>query len=553
MDISLMRAEFTIFVVDRAMSESQSLVDSIRAAGYNDAQFYPTLDSAMAVARHSPPHIVLLDFDRNVDIAESFLIDLQATSPEIVVILMAAQMHGLTALQLVSRGLAYDSISRPINSTLEVIQKLDRAAERLFFQFESEQIKEHLTATGISLQSLQDAQDTFDRTTPQGHGAFDGAPAIGAAPALTNSAHGVSRINEFLTRMATTRELDLSIRFFMEGVSRELADSPVLYFKYVPSHMSLLVAQAVWLPIEKIRGLGVDLKKEDASLLTDLLHHPSKIEPMHAMISQVFKRDEFSAFPHQVDGETVGVFVALVNDSPRAEITHGDETPREIDLFRAPVLHALRQIFDLTYKRNLTLKEKHSLDIMDVTTGLINRRQLALKIDEEISRSRRIYLPLSIITIDIDHFKRLNDRIGFRQADSVLKMVAMILKKTARVSDIVARTGPDEIVLLLPHTGYQGAAVKAERVRRMIEATRFPILEGLQTEPLTISCGVSEYPSFCNDAEGLVRSADEALTQVKRAGGNKICLTMATPGFQMDFRPLDVPAASEGPRTGELS
>ena len=147
----------------------------------------------------------------------------------------------------------------------------------------------------------------------------------------------------------------------------------------------------------------------------------------------------------------------------------------------------------------------------------------------------------------------MNERIGSRQADSVLKMVAMILKKTARVSDIVARSGSDEVVLLLPHTNHQGAMIKAERIRRMIESTRFPILQGLQTEPLTISCGVSEYPSFCNDAESLVRSADEALMQVKRSGGNKICLTKPSPGFQMDFTPLDVPAATGGPRAEEVT
>ncbi len=559
MDVSFMRSEFTVFVVDRTLSEAQSLVASLKTAGYSDTRFYPTLDSALAVIQHNPPHLLLFDYERYEDVAERFLIDLQATSAEIVTILMATSAQSLQALQMVSRGLAYDTLLRPLNSTLEVIQKLDRACERLFFQFESEQIKERMALAGHTFE--EDVTDSTVWVSMADLAGADDARSAGALPSdlitgstcaanssieetrETNSAlNGVRRMNDFLARMNTLRETDASIQAFMDAFSLQLSDAPVLYLRYLPSHMSLLLSHSSKLPAEKIRGIGIDLKKEDISQIPKLLAHPSQLTSLHELVSRVFLQKHFSAFTHQVDGDSLGIFVVLTSQP-----TEGGDA----GLFRDPVLVGLKQIFDLAYKRNLTLKEKHVLDVLDPLTGLVNRRHLSQKISEEISRSRRIRLPLAIVTIDIDNFKNLNERIGSRQADSVLKMVAMILKKTARVSDIVARSGPDEVVLLLPHTNASGAMIKAERMRRMIEATRFPILQGLQTDPLTISCGVSEYPSFCNDAEGLVRSADEALIQVKRAGGNMICLTKASPGFQMDFTPQEVPAATGGPRAEE--
>jgi diguanylate cyclase (GGDEF)-like protein len=496
-DVSHLRKEFSVYVIDPASSQAQSLSETVKSAGYGEVSFFPTFESALAMASQSPPHLVLVDLEKSESTAESFLIDLQGISAEILVILMISSRQVLTALQLVGRNLAYDSVVRPTTSTLEIIQKLDRGADRLYFQFESEQLRE-----------------------------FHGVPDVPSSAAPSDS----PVIAEFLSKIAKTKELDQTVQYFMEGMSKSLGETPILYFKFVASHLSLLVAQALWLPIDKIRGVGIDLKKENPQLIDGWLSEPSHMEPLKQLVSQVFRREKFTAFSHQGDGETLGLFVILdqVNlDGP-------------IDL--------LRQVFNLAYDRNLKLKEKHALDTQDQVTGLFNRRHFSVKLDEEISRARRIFMPVSLITIDLDGFKSLNEKVGFRQADAVLRMIATVLKRTTRLSDILARIGPDEIVVLLPHTGHMGAATKAERVRKMIESTRFPLIESLGTGPLTVSCGVSEYPSFCNDAESLLRTADEALAQVKQRGGNKVCLAAPPHGFQMDFAPRDIPPATGSDR-----
>jgi len=110
----------------------------------------------------------------------------------------------------------------------------------------------------------------------------------------------------------------------------------------------------------------------------------------------------------------------------------------------------------------------------------------------------------------------------------------------------VARIEASGFAILMPHTPHMGAAMKAERIRRMIVATRFPSL--VEAGSITVSCGVSEYPSFTSDAESLLRSAREALDQVR--DGGRVCLATAPQGFQSDFIPHEVPASQGRIREG---
>ena len=263
------------------------------------------------------------------------------------------------------------------------------------------------------------------------------------------------------------------------------------------------------------------------SHLAEFFKAPEKSDDLRKFIKEIFKVGEFTAFTHSVENEVVGLFVILTNS-------------REDFLSPHSRALSLKKVFDLAYKMNVTLKEKHALDISDPLTGLLNRRHFSKKLEEEISRARRIVMPLSLITIDCDRFHEINEKIGFQQADTILKVIAAVLKKTTRVSDVIARTGPDEFTLLLPHTGQTGAAIKAERLRLLIQSTKFPIL-GSSAGSLTVSCGVSEYPSLSSDGEGLLRSADDALAQVRKTG-NRVCVATVLSDFKLDFIPREVSA-----------
>lgn len=157
-----------------------------------------------------------------------------------------------------------------------------------------------------------------------------------------------------------------------------------------------------------------------------------------------------------------------------------------------------------------------------------------------MSRTRRTQMPVSLIYMDIDHFKKYNDQNGHPMGDVLLKMFSQVLRQTSRKNDIVCRIGGEEFVIILPHTDKIGAAIKAEKLRRVIEGTAFPHGEKQPLGKVSASMGVSEYPSHAHDAEELVRAADEALYQVKSTTRNKVCLATVKEDFVKDFEPIKV-------------
>ncbi|MEC9284036.1 MAG: GGDEF domain-containing protein, partial [Bdellovibrionota bacterium] len=183
----------------------------------------------------------------------------------------------------------------------------------------------------------------------------------------------------------------------------------------------------------------------------------------------------------------------------------------------------------------------HDMAIKDPLTTLYNRRFFNERIEEEINRSRRTRFPLSCIYLDIDHFKKYNDQNGHQSGDVLLKQISALMKKSSRKTDIVARLGGEEFCILLPHTDAEGAAIKAEKLRRLVESTNFANREKQPMGFVSISVGVSEYPSHAHDADGLVKAADDALYNVKESTRNRVALANVGEAFKRDFEPLPVP------------
>jgi diguanylate cyclase (GGDEF)-like protein len=159
--------------------------------------------------------------------------------------------------------------------------------------------------------------------------------------------------------------------------------------------------------------------------------------------------------------------------------------------------------------------------LTDPLTGLWNRRHLAGTLDREVARALRFGHEISLIILDVDDFKRINDRLGHLQGDLVLEIVADLVKDATRDIDVAARYGGDELALILVETGSEGATILAERLRERIRDTEVP-LRGGGTMGVTISVGVATVPDSAEDLDSLVDGADRALLRAKRAGKNQI-------------------------------
>jgi len=158
------------------------------------------------------------------------------------------------------------------------------------------------------------------------------------------------------------------------------------------------------------------------------------------------------------------------------------------------------------------------LAITDGLTGLYLRRFFNQRFDEELSRFQEHGTPFTLLILDLDHFKRINDKLGHLAGDQILEQVAGILKNEARIADVPCRFGGEEFALILPNTAAEGGQVMAERIRTKIAGRDF--LAGDEARKLTVSIGIGECPRHGRSQVELVKRTDQALYTAKHRGRN---------------------------------
>jgi diguanylate cyclase (GGDEF)-like protein len=156
---------------------------------------------------------------------------------------------------------------------------------------------------------------------------------------------------------------------------------------------------------------------------------------------------------------------------------------------------------------------------MDGLTGLKNHRAFQERLREEYQRAIRYGMPLSIVLLDVDHFKQYNDTFGHPEGDMVLRRVAQILQGVTRECDMAARYGGEEFVFVLPQTEAKAAQVVAERCRMQIEAAVW------DKRAITASFGVASISAATLDSADLIAQADAALYAAKTQGRNRVALS----------------------------
>lgn len=185
---------------------------------------------------------------------------------------------------------------------------------------------------------------------------------------------------------------------------------------------------------------------------------------------------------------------------------------------RAQVHLKLKELQDELRDKNALLEE---LSRTDGLTGLLNRRSLVELLNAEFAKCERYRTPLSLVMVDIDHFKKVNDTHGHLVGDAALKVLAGVLRAELRTCDAAARFGGEEFALLLPQTDREGAIVAAERCRAALERAAVPTEGGVLH--ITASFGVATCPeSNVASLDDLVGLADQALYRAKNDGRNRV-------------------------------
>lgn len=172
---------------------------------------------------------------------------------------------------------------------------------------------------------------------------------------------------------------------------------------------------------------------------------------------------------------------------------------------------------------NLRLRESlEQQSVRDPLTGLYNRRYLEATIERELSRALREQAALSVIMLDLDHFKAINDDHGHTAGDRVLVQVAQLLMDHLRGEDLVCRYGGEEFTIILPRADQAVALQRAEELRALVLALRIEIGNGLEPLAVTASFGIASYPQHAETVEDLLTVADDALYDAKDQGRNRV-------------------------------
>ncbi len=219
------------------------------------------------------------------------------------------------------------------------------------------------------------------------------------------------------------------------------------------------------------------------------------------------------AFPLACRGRTVGALVAI------------DKIPaRRVPRFAAGTLTALQAVIEpgaIALETAMRVQRVEALSVTDDLTQLYNSRHLSQVLRRETKRASRNGRPLSLLFIDLDGFKGINDTHGHLYGSRALVEAAGVIRASARETDMVARFGGDEFALILPDTGSEGATAVGERIRERVAAYSFLQGDGLDIR-LTVSVGVATLPDVAASADGLIQAADEAMYWVKEHGKNGI-------------------------------
>jgi len=218
-------------------------------------------------------------------------------------------------------------------------------------------------------------------------------------------------------------------------------------------------------------------------------------------------------------------------------LVHSDDGSRVWAENELLLLHTVADQLAVAVNQAHLFAQMQQQALTDGLTGCYNRRAFELQLERDLHLATRMRQPLSLIMLDIDNFKDINDRAGHKTGDVALQLLADTLRSELRAVDTAVRFGGDEFVVILPQANIEGTLIVAERLRSRIEETQVPGFG-----PMTASFGLATFPTHASSRDTLVVAADRALYGAKHSGRNRVC---APPGESSEDHPYPVEDLNE--------
>ncbi len=506
MKLKDLRSEFDVLIIEPVVNTSENYLKILSLAGFRCDECSDPIE-AISKVRENPPHIIFLSVS-DVDSSRRQIEALNSISSEFQIILLTNKSQTQRALSMMESEAIYDFLALPLTSPSELVMKADKAAEKLYLTFQLEEAQ------------LNHAAKVYENKNQDDEG-YSAPPLFSFDKSQTSSKSAHHQFESAILKLSMSRDPGQALATFMQIASDRLAGRSIAYFKFLPTHFSFVYAEGVGVQVPLGKVVGVDLRNAGYRDPSEVFSQLENISQIKQMLNSVFKAPKFSLLPHAFDGEALGFFAVL------GELdTHGKEEFR-----------ILERLFSIVYQRNILDKSREQLETRDPLTGLTALSSFENKIKEELSRSRRTGLAFSLVILEIDNVANLENRIGGSNTDTILKMIGVIVKKTSRNNDIAGAFSRGRFGLILPHTDVDGARIRAERLRRMVSTTKFPMNETEGAGLITATAAIGEYPTLSLDSETLVRSTLLALQRAQAAGGDQLAVVAVPEDFKADFRP----------------
>lgn len=352
------------------------------------------------------------------------------------------------------------------------------------------------------------------------------------------------RLYELSFSVAKERKVDALSQCLVEGVTELIGvEQSILYLVntdgavvFVSSHGADIDRARFMGSVQDIGMLAAAYGAKQPVVMEEPQLHPQWTATpwLHARVRHML------CVPLSMQGQVEGA-LCLINKQNRQAFTHED-----INTVSTLAVHVGVAIDNARF-----LERKEQQAVTDSLTGLYNHMEFQKHLAEEIERSRRYGNEFSLLMLDLDHFKLVNDTYGHQVGDLILKKMAHNLRSQLRSVDKVFRYGGEEFAVILLETGERGAKIISEEIRRTIAATSYDIGSD-QSLKITVSIGVSSFPQDADQREELIGAADQALFSAKRAGRNRVMAYSEARGSLSDANPIHLEGLLRDPHMNML-
>ena len=479
-------SDYLILVCDDEESVRALLVEALTEWNFRVASA-PNGEAALAyIKAGNLPHVVLTDIRMGGMTGIELAAEVKKLSDEVEIVIMTSHGSFETAVQAMRLGV-YDYLSKPFENIEDVRAILLHVCQRIFMRFYNEFLVEELKRRREEAEGLSRMTTELSKTLE-----FGKVMQIACA-ALAKAFHG-------------------PVVFF--GI--DLPQSSLVARARLPENLLGGAEFRVPLPAKSLTAKGLEEFVSQGEF-ESYLQTMGALSPEHLPPSGA----RWRSFCLKTRTKLVGVFSIYSKEL--------EET----------VMQALLERYVQNIATAFENSELHSrvveISVRDGLTGLFNVRHFRERFEQEIALARRLNHPTSLLFFDVDHFKKYNDAHGHPAGDEVLRRMAKLMRDNFRSTDILARYGGEEFVVLCTHTGFADAYDKAERFRALVEATPFPRGEAHPLGKITVTVGVSEYPTHANTVEAVIKAADVALYEGKTKSRNVVVPGTAAPGYVPAF------------------